>query len=109
MTISIELPPALEQQLQRAAARAGQDAATFARYAVEEKVRLMDQPPAGARQPNGHSPHEPQAEGQPLDRMLADLIGAVRSNEGRGGSRFSERCGNDFAGDLQEKQKNGSL
>ena len=50
MTVTIELAPDLDTRLQEAAARQGQDPATFARAAVEEKLRRLDEEPT-----NGHT------------------------------------------------------
>ena len=99
MTLTIELAPDIERQLSEAAAREGQDPATFALAAVEEKLRQLTN-----GQENGES-----TQTRTLDQMLAGLTGAVHSNAGRGGSRFSESTGEDLAQDLLEKQRQGRL
>ena len=45
MSVTIELPPETEAQLQEVAARQGQDPATFVRAAVEEKLRSLRNAP----------------------------------------------------------------
>lgn len=93
MSVTIELPVEMEEQLRAAAARRGQDAATFVRAVVEDKLR-----------------EEPQTNtSQSLDKMLAGLTGVVHSQQGRGGSRLSESTGADMARDLAEKHQQGHL
>jgi hypothetical protein len=52
---------------------------------------------------------EEKGTAQPLDRMLQGLIGTVKSNGGKGGSRFSESTGAEFAEGLQKKRDEGRL
>jgi len=101
MTLTIELSPEIEQQLQAAALRQGQDPASFARAAVEEKLRRVALPSPD----NVAHPREEQA----LDQVLTGLTGTIRSNGGKGGSRLSEQTGANFAQDLAEKQRQGNL
>jgi predicted transcriptional regulator len=96
MTVTIDLSPELETQLVEIAARTGQDPASFARTAVEEKLQR-------AAQANGDQ--QPQT----LEQALAGLTGIVHSTEGHGGGRLSEMNGGDFADDLVHKQHRGEL
>ena len=96
MSVTIELPTEIEDQLRAAAARRGQDAAAFVRAVVEDKLR--DEPRGDAA-----------TAAEPLARMLAGLTGVVHSQQGRGGSRLSESTGADMARDLAEKQQQGRL
>jgi len=69
MTITIDLPPHLEARLREEAARAGLDADTFIRNALEERVR----------QPHTHDtpPHLPREEAELLQRINEGLPPAV--------------------------------
>lgn len=55
----------------------------------------------------------PAPAGEDTSASLADLltgyIGVIRSNEGRGGSRLSEKTGADFAEGMAEKQRQSRL
>jgi hypothetical protein len=110
MTLTIELAPDLEDELSRAAARQGLDAVTFARAAIEEKLRpVVRSWSACAELDGGGIERSPEQAIQSLDKVLGGLIGVVQSNGGRGGSRLSESTGADFARDLQEKHREGVL
>lgn len=80
MTLTFELAPKMERQLQQVAAREGQDPAMFVKTLVEEKLHNMTYTPAK---------HEPAAENgsQTLDQTLAGLLGVVHV----GPSDLSER------------------
>ena len=54
MSLLIDLPPELQQRLEDAAARKGQDAATFTRAVLEEKLAALDLEPS--EEPRGGSP-----------------------------------------------------
>jgi hypothetical protein len=122
MTLTIELAPEIEQLLNQAAAREGQDPATFARAAAEEKLQSVARSAGGERTASDHNAATPatvapatvtpavaSSEEPMLDQMLAGLTGIIHSNQGRGGSQLSERNGEDFAHDLSEKQRQGHL
>ncbi len=74
MTLTIELPPEIEQQLNQAAAREGQDPSAFVQAAVEEKLRTLRQPPTNGRSSGGYEPLSLEEEERLLDELAS--IGA---------------------------------
>ncbi len=116
MTLTIELAPEIEQQLSEVAARQGQDPASFAKAAVEEKLwRVAQVAPANGEVNNGSPPNGDRTQNEQtdkpvmLDQALAGLTGVINSNDGRGGARLSEMSGADFAADLARKHQRGEL
>lgn len=115
MTLTIELAPEVEQQLSEVAARQGQDPASFAKAAVEEKLwRVAQVAPANGAVSNGSPTNgelaQPETTDKPLmlDKVLAGLTGVIHSNDGRGGARLSEMSGADFGEDLARKHSEGN-
>ena len=94
MSIVIELKQEVEDQLREIAAERGQDAVTFARTAVEEKIRMLRDSPVN---------------GVPLDKLMEGRVGVFRSRNGQGTSRVSEQEWEAMADDLLEKKKRGHL
>jgi predicted transcriptional regulator len=86
MTLTIELAPEVEAQLRQAAARQGQDPASFARAAVEEKLReeklreeKLRRVTEGQTEGHTNGPANGQPNGQPVitpeeeERLLDEL------------------------------------
>jgi len=70
MSVTIELAPETETQLQEAAARQGQDPASFVRAAVEEKLRrLTSEPTNGRTAANGQAGITLEEEERLLDEL----------------------------------------
>jgi plasmid stability protein len=82
MTLTIELPPELEQRLEQAAARHGQAAAEYARRVLEERL-LEVRPP---------SPTDPWA-GMPR-RPWSEVIDLAREQGASLSARLEELAGN---------------
>jgi len=76
MTLTIELPEELEQQLRAAAAAEGKDPADFARAALEEKLAAVRDPYAGLpRRSWAELEALARAQGAPLAARFEDLLG----------------------------------
>ncbi|MDQ3813209.1 MAG: hypothetical protein M3347_04580 [Armatimonadota bacterium] len=91
MAITIEFSAEVESQLEAAAASQGQDATTFARVAVEEKLQSVTK----IAEENGT---------QTLDQALAGLIGVVNIP-----SDLSERAEEVFGEIITEKFRKQGL
>lgn len=90
MTLTIELAPELETALAEVAARTGQDPASFARAAVEERLQRMMEASA-----------TPASEGETLDKTLAGLTGTIHI----GPTDMSERTEELFGEIVEEKYR----
>jgi predicted transcriptional regulator len=124
MPLTLDLSPEIETRLRETAAQQGQDPATFATAAVEEKlqrvaVQRVAVTPTNGAMSNAASAHGEHTKGEGtkegagellmLDKALAGLTGVFNSNDGRGGGRLSEMSGADFAEDLARKHQRGEL
>jgi len=100
MTLTIELAPEVEQQLQEIAALQGQDPASYAKAAVEEKLRdaalsaTANGSHTNGEPSNGQVPNRQQVEsGQTLDKMLAGRTGRVNFGPSDLSTRTEEAFG----------------
>ncbi len=98
MTFIIDLAPEMETRLHEVTSRQGQDPTSFVKAAVEEKLQRI-----AVMESTGTTNGDEVA--QTLDQVLAGLIGAIHSQDGRGGGQLSEMSGADFGEDLVQKQR----